>query len=44
MFSIFPALLTLLAASALLFYPLRSNDITRMESELASRRAGDSSS
>jgi GPH family glycoside/pentoside/hexuronide:cation symporter len=43
MFSVFPALLTLLAAGALLFYPLRRGDITVMEHELASRRTGDSS-
>jgi GPH family glycoside/pentoside/hexuronide:cation symporter len=41
MFSVVPALLTLLAASALLFYPLRAKEIARMERELASRRSGD---
>ncbi|MFT5233018.1 MAG: GPH family glycoside/pentoside/hexuronide:cation symporter [Candidatus Krumholzibacteriia bacterium] len=41
MFSVFPALLALLAAAALVFYPLRDRDIPQMERELAARRVGD---
>ncbi|CAN0486569.1 unnamed protein product [Laminaria digitata] len=39
MFSLFPAGLALLAAALTFLYPLRADDLRRMETELAQRRA-----